>query len=90
MYFTHNEQVQKVAYSLAHSVTVKRVQDISVSLEMQSIDAKTIYLKDALVVALKHPLGIEREVFGNLLAWTSLLDHFVDSVSFDHFRAFLG
>ena len=82
MYFTHNEQVQKAAYTLAHSITVKRVQDVSVSLEMQSSDPKPVYLKEALVVALKREWGIGQEVFGNLLTWTSLLDQFVDAVRF--------
>ncbi|KAJ3344905.1 hypothetical protein HDU91_007521 [Kappamyces sp. JEL0680] len=78
MLATPNDDIQKTAYSLTRVVTRKRVEQLSVSLEMQS-EAKEITLNPHLVRALVGSTKPSLPTLACMLSWMSLLDHFVDS-----------
>jgi hypothetical protein len=80
MLFTKIEDVQKASYNLIEAITVKRIEQLSVSFEMQTI--KEAKLNIGLVANLCKSSGTACEVFGRLLTWMTLLNHFENSVSY--------
>lgn len=80
MYYTPIDQVPKAAYFLMKTLTAKRVQDLSLSVEMESTNLDLIKIKGPLVDAICRKDIKGRLLFGHLLSWMSLADLFVDSV----------
>ncbi|ORE16950.1 hypothetical protein BCV71DRAFT_265228 [Rhizopus microsporus] len=88
---THNESLQKRAYSLLNKLVTEQVQDLSVKLEFTETSEEEVQAaidNNILSIILSPPDASEwqaeemdehhHEIFGYLLAWMVMLDHFKD------------
>lgn len=88
---TPNEQLQKCSYSLLKKLIAQKVEDLSVRLEFTETSEEETHIEfdDNLMTFILNPPdlsdwyaneleGQHHEIFGYLLAWMLMLDHFND------------
>jgi hypothetical protein len=77
---TENEDVQKTAYRILKLITTRRVQDLSLKVEMANIEIAPTLNSFLFNKISKSATISSLEIFGYFISWLLVIDHFEEAV----------